>query len=60
MLVGVGGFDVAVANDLLEETDGIDGIDGIELNFVDIGTKGDEDILTLLAFDADDFTFGVP
>ena len=58
--VGVGGFDVAVANDLLEDKEGID---GTELDFVDIGTKGDEDILTLLAFDADDaddFTFGVP
>ena len=60
--VCVGGFDVAVANDLLEDTEGTDGADGTELDFVDIGTKGDEDILTLLAFDADDaddFTFGL-
>jgi hypothetical protein len=54
---GVGGFGVAVANDLLEDTLGID---GTELDFVDMGTKGDEDILKLPAFDADDFTFGLP
>ena len=45
----------------------IEGIEEIELDFADIGTKGDADILTLLAFDADDaaddaadFTDGVP
>ena len=59
--VGVGAFDAAVTNDLVED---IEGMDGIELDFVDTATKGDADILTLLAreaaADADDFTFGVP
>jgi hypothetical protein len=52
---------VAVTNDLVED---IDGTDGTELDFADTATKGDADILTLLARDAaeaaTDFTFGVP
>lgn len=63
LLLGVGVFDTAVANDLLDVADR-DETDG-----ADIGTKGDEAILILLGFDAgddadanvdaDDFTFGV-
>ena len=62
--VGVGAFDAAVTNDLVEDIEGIEGMDGTELDFVETATKGDADILTLLArdvaADADDFTFGVP
>ena len=62
--IGVGAFDAAVTNDFVEDIEGIEGTDGTELDFADIGTKGDADILTLLArdaaADADDFTFGVP
>jgi hypothetical protein len=67
ILVCVGGFAATILNDLLEDAVGIEDIEGIEdiieLDFADIGTKGDADILTLLAFDADDavdFTDGVP
>ena len=64
---GLDCFDTALANDLLEDTD------GLEFDFIDIGTSGDDDILILLALDGkddatiegvadivlDDFTFGV-
>jgi hypothetical protein len=59
--------DTAVTNDLVEDTD------GLEFDFIDIGTNGDDAILILLALDGkedatteegadtvlDDFTFGV-
>lgn len=64
---GLDCFDTALANDLLEDTD------GLEFDFIDIGTSGDDDILILLALDGkddattedgadavlEDFTFGV-
>ena len=45
---GLDCFDTALANDLLEDTD------GLEFDFIDIGTSGDDDILILLALDGKD------